>query len=408
MANGNVNTDIALFGPEMLADPYPTYARLRTDDPVHWHEKFGAWILTRYDDVDAALREPRFSSTLTDIIRAPEDAAARRDMQALYTFVANSMVFADPPRHTRLRALVAKAFTARAVEAQRPRIVFAAEALLDAKRDAGGMDAVWDFAFPFPITVMLALFGIPTEDGVRIKRWCDGFLVPFGRTPDALSRWERCEAGESGAALRAYVGEFVENARKKPSDGLISGLVRAADGGDRLTEDELFASIILLLIAGHENMTALLGGAVLAFARHPDQWTRLGEAPSLMEGAVEELLRYLSPNQFIRRRALDDVEMGGKTIRKGDLVFLILAAANRDAAHFPDPDRLDIARPHARNVALGHGFHFCLGGALARMETEIALASLRKRLPVLTLGTEKPDYADNFNVRMLKSLPLVW
>jgi cytochrome P450 len=408
MADDTGTADIALFGAEMLADPYPTYARLRADDPVHWHETFGAWILTRYDDVDAALREPRFSSTLTDIIRAPEDAAARRDMQALYTFVANSMVFADPPRHTRLRALVAKAFTARAVEALRPRVAALAEELLDAKREAGGMDAVWDFAFPFPITVMLSLFGIPTVDGVQIKRWCDGFLVPFGRAPDALSPSERREAGESGAALRVYVGELIENAREKPSDGLISALVRAADGGDRLTEDELFASIILLLIAGHENMTALIGGAVLAFARHPDQWTRLGEAPSPMEGAVEELLRYLSPNQFIRRRALDDVSMGGKTIRKGDLVFLILAAANRDPAHFPDPDRLDIARPPARNVALGHGFHFCLGGALARMETEIALASLRKRIPVLTLGTEAPEYADNFNVRTLKSLKLVW
>ncbi|MGE0094817.1 MAG: cytochrome P450 [Alphaproteobacteria bacterium] len=400
--------DIALFGPEMLADPYSIYARLRAEDPVHWHEKFGAWILTRYDDVDTALREPRLSSTLTDIIRAPEDAAARRDMQALYTFVANSMVFADPPHHTRLRALVAKAFTARAVEALRPRVDALATELLDAKRAAGGMDAVWDFAFPFPIAVILALLGIPTEDRVQIKRWCDGFLVPFGRAPDALSRTERCAAGASGEALRAYVGDLVENARKNPSDGLVSALVRAAEGGDRLNADELFATIILLLIAGHENMTALLGCAVLEFARRPEQWKRLGEEPALMENAVEELLRYLSPNQFIRRRALDDMPLGGKTIRKGDLVFLILAAANRDPARFPDPDRLDIARPHARNVALGHGFHFCLGGALAKMETEIALAALRKRLPVLKLGPEPIEYNDNHNVRSLKGLKLVW
>ena len=406
MADGKA--DIPLFGPEMLADPYPIYARLRAEDPVHWHPRFGVWILTRYDDVDVALRDPRFSSAMSDAMGPSGDAGARRDIQTLFTFVANSMVFADPPHHTRLRALVAKAFTARAVEALRPRIVALAEELLDAKRDAGGMDAVWDFAFPFPITVMLALLGIPTEDRVRIKRWCDGFLVPFGRAPDALSRRERCEAGESAAALRAYVGDLVADARKNPSDGLVSALVRAAEGGDRLNEDELFASIILLVIAGHENMTALIGGAVLAFARHPDQWRRLGEAPLLMGGAVEELLRYLSPNQFIRRRALDDVEMGGKTIRKGDLVFLILAAANRDPAHFPDPDRLDIARPHARNVALGHGFHFCLGGALAKMETEIALGALRKRLPVLKLGTETLEYNDNHNVRSLKGLKLVW
>jgi cytochrome P450 len=406
MAGGK--TDIALFGPEMLADPYPIYARLRAEDPVYWHAPFGVWILTRYDDVDLALRDPRFSSTMSDAMGPSGDAGARRDIQTLFTFVANSMVFTDPPHHTRLRALTSKAFNARAIQALRPKIVALAEELLDAKRGAGGMDAVWDFAFPFPIVVILTLLGIPTEGRVRIKRWCDGFLVPFGRAPDALSRTEWREASESATALRDYVGGLVENARNNPTGGLISDLVHVADGGDRLSTDELFATIILLIIGGHENMTALLGSAVLAFARHPDQWTRLGEEPSLMEGAVEELLRYLSPNQFIRRRALEDLTLGGKTIKKGDMLFLILAAANRDPAHFPDPERLDITRPHARNVALGHGFHFCLGGALAKMEAEIALGALRKRRPVLKLGTETQEYNDNHNVRSLKSLKLVW
>lgn len=407
MADGK--TDIALFGPEMLADPYPIYARLRAEDPVHWHAPFGVWILTRYDDVDLALRDPRFSSAMSDAMGPSSgDAATRRDIQTLFTFVANSMVFTDPPHHTRLRALTTKAFNARAIEALRPRVAVLAEELLDAKRDAGGIDAVWDFAFPFPIIVILTLLGIPTEDRERIKRWCDGFLVPFGRAPDSLSQAEWREASESAKALRGYVGALVENARKNPSAGLISDLVHVADGGDRLSTDELFATIILLIIGGHENMTALLGSSILAFARHPDQWKRLGEEPSLMEGAVEELLRYISSNHFIRRRALEDLTMGGKTIRKGDMLFLILAAANRDPAHFPDPERLDIARPHARNVALGHGFHFCLGGALAKMEIEIALGALRKRLPVLTLGTETLEYNDNHNVRSLKGLKLVW
>ncbi len=404
----DTKTGITLFGPEMLADPYPVYVRLRTDDPVHWHEPFGVWVLTRYDDVDTALRDPRFSSTVTDAMGPSGDAGTRRDIQTLFTFVANSMVFTDPPQHTRLRALAAKAFNARAVEALRPKIVAVAEELLDAKRNAGGMDAVWDFAFPFPIIVILTLLGIPTEDRQRIKHWCDGFLVPFGRAPDSLSQAEWHEANESAAALRGYVSGLVEDARKKPSDGLISGLVHVADGGDRLGTDELFATIILLIIGGHENMTGLLGSAVLAFARHPDQWKRLGEEPAPMENVVEELLRYLSPNQFIRRRALEDVTLGGKTIRKGDALFLMLAAANRDPARFPDPERLDITRPHGRNVALGHGFHFCLGGALAKMETEIALGALRKRLPALKLGPEAVEYNDNHNVRTLKGLKLVW
>ena len=379
MADGTL--DITLFDSAMLADPYPIYTRLRTEDPVHWHAPFGVWILTRYDEVDLALRDPRFSSTVTDAMGSSGDAGTRRDIQTLFTFVSNSMVFTDPPNHTRLRALAAKAFNARAVEALRPRIVAVADELLDAKRGAGGMDAVWDFAFPFPIVVILTLLGIPTEDRGQIKRWCDGFLVPFGRAPDALSRTEWREASESAAALRDYVGSLVEKARKSPSVGLISDLVHVADGGDRLSTDELFATIILLIIGGHENMTGLLGRAVLAFARHPEQWKRLGEEPALMEGAVEELLRYLSPNQFIRRRALEDMTLGGKTIKKGDALFLMLAAANRDPAHFPDPETLDIARRHTRNLALGHGFHFCLGGALARMETGIAMQALRKRMP---------------------------
>ncbi|MCX7354318.1 MAG: cytochrome P450 [Alphaproteobacteria bacterium] len=336
------------------------------------------------------------------------DAGARRDIQTLFTFVANSMVFTDPPHHTRLRALTTKAFNARAIEALRPRIVALAEELLDAKRVAGGMDAVWDFAFPFPIIVILTLLGIPTEDRARIKRWCDGFLVPFGRAPDSLSQAEWHDASESAMSLRNYVGGLAESARKNPSAGLISDLVHVADGSDRLSTDELFATIILLIIGGHENMTALLGSSVLAFARHPDQWKRLGEEPSLMEEAVEELLRYVCPNHFIRRRALEDLTMGGKTIKKGDMLFLILAAAKRDPAHFPNPERLDIARPHARNVALGQGFHFCLGGALAKMEIEIALGTLRKRLPVLKLGAETQEYNDNHNVRSLKGLKLVW
>lgn len=406
MANGTL--DITLFDSAMLADPYPVYARLRAEDPVHWHAPFGVWILTRYDEVDTALRDPRFSSTVTDVMGPSGDAETRRDIQTLFTFVANSMVFTDPPNHTRLRALAAKAFNARAVEALRPRIVAVADALLDAKRGAGRMDAVWDFAFPFPIVVILTLLGIPTEDRVQIKRWCDGFLVPFGRAPDALSRTEWRAASESAAALRDYVGGLVEAARKNSSVGLISDLVHVADGGDRLSTDELFATIILLIIGGHENMTGLLGSAVLAFARHPDQWRRLGDEPALMDGVVEELLRYLSPNQFIRRRALEDLTLGGKAIKKGDALFLMLAAANRDPAHFPDPETLDIARPHGRNVALGHGFHFCLGGALAKMETETALGALRKRLPVLTLGPEPIEYNDNHNVRTLKGLKLVW
>jgi cytochrome P450 len=397
----------ALFGPEMLADPYPFFARLRAEDPVHWHEPLGAWLLTRYDAVEAALRDPRLSSDFRDLCPGG-GAAGSQDVQGLYAFVANSMVFSDPPRHTRLRALASKAFTPHAVEAMTGHIQGLVDGILGRVQGQGRMDVIADLAFPLPLTVIAGMLGVDLKDLGRVKQWCDDFLVPFGREPARLGPDERQRAREAGEGLAGYVKGMVERARSAPGDDLLGALVRAEEQGDRLSEEELFANAVLLMIAGHENTTNLIGNGTLALLRHPDQMRRLRDDPSLAPQAVEELLRFDSPNQFIRRRATEDLTAGGKAVRKGQVLLLFLAAANRDPAHFPDPDRLDLTRDPNRHLAFGHGPHYCLGSPLARLEAQVAFRTMLRRLPDLRLEADGVAYHDNFNERGLKSLPVAF
>jgi pimeloyl-[acyl-carrier protein] synthase len=400
-----------LFGPAMVADPYSVYARLRAADPVHWHAPMNAWLLTRYADVAAALRDARLSSSLGDLLpesaRAPgSDARGWKVLQGLLVFVDNSLVFSDPPRHTRLRALVSRAFTPRAVEAMRPMIQSLVDGMLDAVAPQGRMDVVRDLAYPLPIAVIASLLGFPAADRERIKQWSDDLLIPFGREPAALSGEELERASHGGAALADYVHGLVAEVRAHPRDDLLSALVHAAEAGERLSNDELFATVVLFLIAGHENLTSLIGCGTLALLEHPEELRTLMGDPPLLPGAVEELTRYVTPNQFIRRRATDDVAFGDQTIRRGQVVLLILAAANRDPAHFPDPDRLDVTRRLEWPLAFGHGPHYCLGAPLARLEAEIAFATLLRRFPRLRLASDDREYAPNFNMRQLTRLPV--
>jgi cytochrome P450 len=401
----------ALFGPAMVADPYAAYARLRATDPVHWHAPMNAWVLTRYADVASALGDPRLSSSLGDLIPDPtrasgSDAEGWKVLQGLLAFVNNSLVFSDPPRHTRLRALVSRAFTPRAVEALRPMIQSLVDGILDAAARQGRMDVVRDLAYPLPIAVIASLFGFPAADRERIKQWSDDLLIPFGREPGSLSAAELERASQGGAALSLYVHGLVQDARAHPREDLLSGLVHASEAGERLSDDELFATVVLFLIAGHENLTSLIACGTLALLDHPDEISKLTADPALLPGAIEELTRYVTPNQFIRRRATEDMALGGRTIRRGQVVLLILAAANRDPAHFPDPDRLDITRRSAWPLAFGHGPHFCIGAPLARLEAEIAFSTLFRRFPRLRVATDRVEYAENFNMRHLKGLPV--
>jgi cytochrome P450 len=391
-----------LFGPEMLADPYPVYGWLRETDPVHWHEPFAAWILTRYDDMVAVLQDNRFSAERTARM---QEMAGQPELQSFFSFLSTRMLYADPPRHTRLRGLVSKAFTPHAVEAMRPHIQALVDGFLDGVQAQGHMDVIADLAYPLPATVILEMLGIPVEDRDQLKRWSDDFVAYFTKDPSQVSAAEYRRAVASVAAQLDYFRALVR-LHAQPRNDLLSALVQVEEAGERLTEAELYANANLLLTAGHESTTNLIGNGTLALLRHPEQLRQLRDDPSLLPSAVEEMLRYDCPVQFTHRLAREDVTLRGKTIGKGQFVYLVVGAANRDPARFTDPDRLILGRRDNHHLAFGLGAHYCLGAALARLEAQIAFATLLRRFPELRLGSERLEYRDTFNLRCLKSLPV--
>jgi cytochrome P450 len=391
-----------LFGPEMLADPYPVYRRLRAADPVHRDEASNTWVLTRYDDVAAVLRSPAVSSERIRVLQ--QDAPP--EFQAFLAFRADTMLNSDPPKHTRLRLLVSKAFTPAAVEQLAPFIRRTVAAALDTGRARGRMEVMRDLAQPLPVTVIAHLLGIPPEDHARFKKWSDDISVTADNVQSNLQPEHFRQAVRSWQELLAYLRGVVAERQAQPRDDLLSALVKAEEAGDRLSENELFANTILLLNAGHETTTNLIGNGTYALLRHPDQWRKLRDDPTLVGSAVEEALRYDSPVQFTSRLLKADLPLGGKQLRAGEQVLTLLGAANRDPAHFPEPDHFDIARADNKHVAFGLGSHFCLGAPLARLEGRIVFEELVRRVPELRLDGPAPEYRDNFNLRGLKSLPV--
>jgi pimeloyl-[acyl-carrier protein] synthase len=382
--------------PEFVADPYPTYHRLRAEDPVHL-SPLGFWVLTRYEDVAAVLRDPRFAK------EAMMAAVAKRFGITQGTF-GLSMLDRDPPAHTRLRSLVSKAFTPKVVEAMRPHIQEIVDGLLARVAGAGSMDLIEEFAYPIPVMVICELLGVPVEDRERFKGWS----LDIARGLDAVMLPVDSEVAiRSGIARQGLIGysrELIAARRASPRADLLSALIAAEEAGDKLSEDELLASCILLLVAGHETTVNLIGNGMLALLRHPAELRQLREHPELITGAVEELLRYDGPVQRTGRMPSEDVTIGGRTIAKGEMVMPFIGAADRDPAQFPDPDRLDITRSENRHVAFGTGIHFCLGAPLARVEGQIAINTLLRRLPTLTLVTEKPEYRQSLTLRGLTAL----
>jgi cytochrome P450 len=372
---------------------------------VYWHEPFGAWVLTRHDDVWAALHDPRLSAARVTAMQA---SAGRADLAALFSLVAKRMVFTDPPQHTRLRGLVSQAFKPHVIEAMRGHIQDVVNRLLDQVQDQGRMDVIADFAFPLPATVIAELLGVPPQDRDQLKKWSDEFILIISADPTTIAPevYERC--GAASAKLTYYFRGIVAQRRAHPRNDLLSMLEQVEEQGDRLSEEELFATANLLLVAGHETTTNLIGNGLLALLRHPDQMEKLRDDPALVPGAVEEMLRYDNPVQFVYRLAREDMEIGGRHVRQGQVVHLVLGAANRDPATFPDPDRLDVSRVPGKHLAFGQGIHYCLGAPLARLEAEIAFTTMLRRLPRLRLGSESVTYRDNFNLRGLKALPLVF
>jgi len=388
------------FLPEVHADPYPLYHRLRAEDPVHRTIQ-GLWLLTRHADVVAVLRDPRMS-------RDPRRSAQYRLLREAggddpFEDGAPSMLFDEPTHHTRLRTLVNKAFTPAAIGRLAGRVSELVDRLLDRAAETGEMDIVDDLAYPLPVTVICELFGVPPADRARFRAW-SGALVHLLDPLVATDVLER--ALEARSALRGYLHELVADRRAHPGSDLLTALIAAEAEGQRLSEAELISMCVLLLIAGHETTVNLISNGTLALLRHPVELARLAADPSLAPSAVEELLRYDSPVQLTSRHALADVEIGGRLVREGETVIAGLGAANRDPAAFADPDQLDLGRAPNRHVAFGGGIHFCLGAPLARMEARIALTALLGRVPGLALGNGEPALRDTVTLRGLASLPV--
>jgi pimeloyl-[acyl-carrier protein] synthase len=394
------------FLPEFRENPYPFYHRLRSVDPVHWSDIAGRWVLTRYGDCVAVLRDAtRFSADPNTWSGFPDFVAAQGGPGPLMEMQTNWMLMKDPPDHTRLRMLVTKAFTPRVAEGMRPRVQAIVDNLLDDVQAAGHMDLIANLAFPLPTIVICEMLGVPVEDREQFKGWTRDLarsLDPIV-TPEIIAA-----ADQATVAFADYFRSLVATRRKNPQNDLLSGLIAAEERGDHLTEDELLATAILLLGAGHETTMNLIGNGTLALLCNPDQLTKLQHDPTLMPSAVEEFLRYDGSVQMTARTALADVEIGGKTIPKGVQAIIILGAANRDPAQFLDPDRLDITRPDNRHIVFSYGIHHCLGAPLARVEGQVTINTLLRRMPNLRLTGEPLEWRETVTLRGLKALPVTF
>ena len=394
------------LSPEFIRDPYPHYERLRTTDPMHL-APLGAFVASRHAEASLVLRDKRFGKDYVE--RSIRRYGPQIMDEPAFRSMGHWMLQQDPPDHTRLRGLVVKAFTARRVEDMRPRIQQIVDQTLEAIAGQGQMDLIEDFAFRLPVTIICDMLGIPEDHReVFYKSSRDG-----GRLldPVPLSPAEIAAANASNAMAQMYFQQLFELRRKHPGDDLTTQLVQAEEDGSKLSNEELTANIILLFGAGHETTVNLIGNGLLALHRNPDQLALLKGNPALITNAIEEFLRYDSSVQLSGRVALEDIEdLGGKRIPKGESVLCLLGSANRDPAVYPDrPDQLDITRPNVRPLSFGGGIHFCLGAQLARIEAEVAISSLLRRLPDLRLDdAENPEWRPTFVLRGLKRLPASW
>lgn len=394
------------LAPEFIRNPYPHYARLRTADPMHL-TSFGSFVASRHAEASLVLRDKRFGKDFVE--RTVRRYGPDIMKEPIFRSMSHWMLQQDPPDHTRLRGLVVKAFTARRVEDMRPRIQQIVDQTLDRIIPQGKMDLIEDYAFRLPVTIICDMLGIPEEhreafyagsrDGGRI-------LDPVPLSPEEIR-----QGNANNAMAQMYFQQLFELRRKQPGDDLTTQLVQAEEDGSKLSNEELTANIILLFGAGHETTVNLIGNGLLALYRNPDQLALLKANPSLITNAIEEFLRYDSSVQLTGRVALEDIEdLGGKKIPKGESVLCLLGSANHDPAVYPDhPERLDITRPNVRPLSFGGGIHFCLGAQLARIEAEIAISTLLRRLPDLRLDdAENPEWRPTFVLRGLKRLPASW
>ena len=387
-----------------VQDPYERYDQLRSEDPVHWNEGAQVWVLTRYQDVMDALRDPRLSSVSMGALI--QEAGDGEGAKALERTFRDMMIFSDPPNHTRLRSLANKAFTPGVLEGIRSQVQNAADRLMDDVKDQGSMEVISQFAYPLPALVISEVLGVDEGDRERFKTWSDDLAAFAGHIREARERVG--PAAQSMAELIEFLRETVAKRRADPKDDLLSALVTAEDQDDSFSEDELYSMCVLLIFAGHVTTTNLIGNGILALLQNPLQLELLRKTPSLLESAVEEIIRYNGPVQAISRTALESYKIGDTQIKEGDRISLNLAAANRDPAQFSNPERFEITRSEGRHVGFGFGIHFCLGAALARMEGQAAIGSIVREMPNLRLGDQEMEWRPNPVLRGLKELPVTF
>jgi hypothetical protein len=397
-------------------NPYRLFRLLQRIDPIH-SSPLGLWVLTGHSDVATALRDPRLGNQ-----ESKADLAAlklgifdrffgrkpfSRETSPFLRMFSELMLFRDPPDHTRLRALVAKAFTPRRVEALEPRVQHLVNEILDRVTPDGGMDVMRDLAYPLPARVICELVGVPPDDVPLILRHAPALAIGLDpspmRPPEAVER-----ANHATDELVAYMSDLIAHRRREPGEDMLSALIAAEEGGETLSHDELIATVLLLLLAGHETTANLVGNGLVALARHPGELRSLQEDESVEKSAVEELLRYDSPVQMTQRITLEPIEIGGQTVPAGRIIVLLIAAANRDPSAFDEPGQLDLRRLPNPHLAFGGGAHFCIGAPLARLEGRIVLSSFVRRFPNFRITRDGVVRRKSFTIRGFSRLEVAW
>lgn len=401
--------DINLIGPEAALDPYPLYDQVRTHDPVHWNQADNSWYVMRYADLMSIIRDDRLSSERFKTMVMSLSEEEQKRYSPFIESVTSWILMSDPPSHTRIRSLVNKAFTPRMIENMRARIQTLVDGMLDKVQGNGRMDVIADLAVPLPGIVISDMLGVPEEGQPQFKKWSNDIARGLESSTGAGSATERLEMGQKSLLeLSEYFRGIIKSLKEQPKDNLLNSLVEVEEAGDRLTEQELVANCVMIMFAGNETTTNLIGNGILALLQNPEQKQLLQEDSGLIGSAVEELLRFDAPIQKTRRTAKVDIELGGKTIKAGDLIAMCYASANRDPEQFEEPDRLDIMRADNRHASFAQGIHYCLGAALARMEGQIAISTLLSRMPNLKLETNDLERNPSLVFWGLKALPVTF
>ena len=392
-----------LLDPEVLANPYPFFDRLRSEDPVHWDPFLHAWVMTRYEDVVRVLHD--FSAQRTPTPERLKEIGLA-ELAPIGQVMVKQMLFLDAPAHTRIRGLASYAFTPQRVAVLRQHIREIVKELIAKAADNGRMNVIADLAEPLPYIVTAEMLGVPVEDAPQLKLWSQDFaemLGNFQHNPERAPRVRR-----SVEEMCKYFHAAIEEIKRRPRPGLIHSFLTAEMDGDRFSEEEVVANTIVTMVGGQETTTNLIGNGVLTLLRHPAALERLRSDPALIPSAVEEMLRYEPPSQHTARLAPGDVTMNGKAIRKGQAAIAVMAAANRDPERFPDPNRFDITRKDNRHLSFGWAAHFCFGAALARIEGQVAFEEMLGQLPNWSLAQPRLEWRTNLGLRGLTALPITF